>query len=60
MSAQPSTSPTKSAPKLLDRVRQAMRTNRYSPRTEAAYVDWIKRFIGFMAFGSHRKLVPKK
>jgi hypothetical protein len=24
-----------------------MRTNRYSPRTEEAYVDWIKRFIRF-------------
>jgi len=32
-------------PKLLDRVRATMRLNRYSPRTEAVYVDWIKRFI---------------
>ncbi len=24
-----------------------MRTNRYSPRTESAYVDWIKRYIRF-------------
>jgi len=24
-----------------------MRTSRYSPRTEAAYVDWIKRYIRF-------------
>jgi hypothetical protein len=24
-----------------------LRTNRYSPRTEAAYVEWIKRFIRF-------------
>jgi len=24
-----------------------MRLNRYSPRTEAAYVEWIKRFIRF-------------
>jgi len=35
------------APKLLDRVRESMRTGRYSPRTEAAYVDWIKRYIRF-------------
>ena len=35
------------APKLLDRVRETMRTSRYSPRTEAAYVDWIKRYIRF-------------
>jgi integron integrase len=38
---------TPRAPKLLDRVRETMRTNRYSPRTEAAYVDWIKRYIRF-------------
>jgi integron integrase len=35
------------APKLLDRVRETMRASRYSPRTEAAYVDWIKRYIRF-------------
>src|SRR4026208_1206503 len=35
------------APKLLDRVRETIRTSRYSPRTEAAYVDWIKRYIRF-------------
>ena len=34
-------------PKLLDRVRQTIRFNRYSPRTEQAYVDWIERFIRF-------------
>src|SRR5215469_12916640 len=36
-----------SAPKLLDRVRETMRSSRYSPRTEAAYVNWIKRHIRF-------------
>lgn len=34
-------------PKLLDRVRQAIRTRHYSPRTEKAYLGWIKRFIFF-------------
>jgi site-specific recombinase XerD len=34
-------------PKLLARVRTAIRFNRYSPRTEQAYVDWIERFIRF-------------
>jgi integron integrase len=34
-------------PKLLDRVRQAIRARQYSPRTEEAYVHWIKRFIFF-------------
>ncbi len=40
-------SPGSKPPKLLDRVRAAMRLNRYSPRTEEAYVDWVKRFIRF-------------
>jgi len=39
--------PGSKPPKLLDRVRSTMRINRYSPRTEQAYVDWIKRFIRF-------------
>jgi integron integrase len=34
-------------PKLLDRVRLAMRAHHYSPRTEEAYVAWIKRYIFF-------------
>ena len=34
-------------PKLLDRVRHAIRTRHYSERTEEAYVMWIKRFIFF-------------
>lgn len=34
-------------PKLLDRVRLAIRARHYSRRTEKAYVGWIKRFIFF-------------
>jgi integron integrase len=34
-------------PKLLDQVRDAIRTRHYSYRTEEAYVGWIKRFILF-------------
>ena len=37
--------PTK--PKLLEQVRQRIRTKHYSIRTEQAYVAWIKRFILF-------------
>src|SRR5918996_5414428 len=37
--------PTK--PRLLEQVRQAIRTLHYSDRTEKAYVHWIKRFIFF-------------
>ena len=32
-------------PRLLDQVRQAIRTRHYSPRTEETDVGWIKRFI---------------
>ncbi len=34
-------------PRLLDRVRQAIRARHYSRRTEKAYVWWIKRYIFF-------------
>ncbi|MGH7774814.1 MAG: phage integrase N-terminal SAM-like domain-containing protein [Candidatus Binatia bacterium] len=34
-------------PRLLDQVRQAIRTRHYSYMTEKAYVGWIKRFIFF-------------
>ena len=36
-----------SAPRLLDRVRAAVRIRHYSRRTEKAYVAWIRRFILF-------------
>ena len=42
-----SSPPVPPKPKLLDQVRQAIRTRHYSPRTEEAYVHWIKRFIFF-------------
>ena len=32
-------------PRLLDRVREAIRTRYYSRRAEKAYVHWIKRYI---------------
>ncbi len=40
--------------KLLDQVRDAIRTKHYSYRTEQTYVQWIKRFILF-----HDKRHPK-
>src|SRR5713226_5849910 len=39
--------------KLLDRVRDAIRTRHYSRRTEEAYVHWIRRYIVF-----HKKVHP--
>ena len=35
------------APKLLARVRDAIRARHYSPRTDQAYVHWIRRYIFF-------------
>ena len=50
MSAVHETSPAgPSKPRLLDRVRAALRTRHYSTRTEEAYVAWIRRYILFHA-----------
>ncbi len=38
---------TAARPRLLDRVRAAIRVRHYSRRTEKAYVGWIRRFILF-------------
>lgn len=42
-------------PKLLDRVKIAIRAKHYSIRTEQAYVNWIKKFVLF-----HNKRHPKE
>jgi integron integrase len=34
-------------PKLLDQLRDVLRTRHYSIRTERAYTDWVRRFIGY-------------
>jgi len=46
-------SPPPGQPRLLDRVREAIRARHYSLRTEEAYVGWIRRFILF-----HKKRHP--
>lgn len=43
----PSSAAPAAPPKLMDRVRLALRARHYSGRTEQAYVHWIKRFIFF-------------
>ena len=43
----------KRSPKLLDQLRQAIRTRHYSWRTEKAYVQWVRRFVLF-----HQKRHP--
>src|SRR5687767_323350 len=39
--------PTTAPPKLLARLREALRVRHYSIRTEQAYVEWTRRFIHF-------------
>ena len=41
-------------PKLLDRMRNAIRVKHYSLRTEETYIMWVKRYIFF-----HNKRHPK-
>jgi integron integrase len=44
----PSVQPAPPAkPKLLTQVRQAIRVRHYSPRTEEAYVYWVRRYVFF-------------
>lgn len=47
MNADDANTGTPKAPRLLDQVRDAIARLHYSPRTEEAYVHWIKRFIYF-------------
>jgi len=46
---------TSTKPKLLDQVREAIRTKHYSPKTEQAYIHWIKKYILF-----HNKRHPQE
>ena len=39
--------PAPQQPKLLDRLREALRSRHYSRRTEQCYCHWVKRFIFF-------------
>ena len=39
--------PSGTSPKLLDRLRAAIRARHYSRRTEKAYVGWVRRYILF-------------
>ena len=41
-------------PRLLDQVRETIRTKHYSIRTEQIYVQWVRRYILF-----HNKRHPK-
>ena len=39
--------PTRHPPKLLDQLREALRSRHYSHRTETTYCHWVKRYIFF-------------
>jgi site-specific recombinase XerD len=45
--ARPALSVSEAKPKLLDQLREALRSRHYSRRTEQAYCHWVKRFIYF-------------
>jgi Phage integrase, N-terminal SAM-like domain len=34
-------------PKLLQQLREALRAHHYNPRTEEAYVAWVRRYVRF-------------
>jgi integron integrase len=43
-------------PRLYDRLVEVLRARHYSPRTEEAYVHWIRRYIAFHAYEHPRGL----
>jgi integron integrase len=43
----PSAAPKAAKPKLLDQMREALRSRHYSRRTEQTYCHWVKRYIHF-------------
>ncbi len=43
----PTPAPARQQPKLLDRLREALRSRHYSHATEQCYCHWVKRFIFF-------------
>jgi len=43
-------------PKLIDRLRFAIRAKHYSPKTEQAYVHWTRRYVRFHAFRHPREM----
>ena len=52
----PASSEPPKPPKLLDQLRAALRLRHRSPRTENAYVHWVRRFIRFHGLRHPREL----
>jgi integron integrase len=53
-------SPPPRRPRLLDRVRAEIRSRHYSPRTERAYVGWIRRFLFFHSLRHPDSMGPQE
>ena len=51
----PADAPVRPKPKLLDQLREALRSRHYSYRTEQSYCHWVKRFIVTMLPGSLKR-----
>ena len=47
LAAREAAPPAPRPPRLLDRVREAVRARHYSRRTEKAYVAWVRRYVWF-------------
>ena len=47
-------------PRLSDRLREALRTRHYSPRTEQAYVSWVLRYVRFHRLRHPQELGEKE
>jgi hypothetical protein len=45
-------------PRLMDELRAALRLRHRSPRTEEAYVHWVRRFIHFHGLRHPREIEP--
>jgi hypothetical protein len=46
------------APKLLVRLRHAVRVRHYSPRTQEAYTGWVRRFVHYHGLRHPAELGP--
>ncbi len=52
--------PAVGKPKLMDRLREALRSRHYSGRTEQSYCHWVKRFIFFHDIRTIQELLGHK
>lgn len=52
--------PRPAGPKLLEQLSRAVRARRYSPRTEEAYVSWVRRFVSYNTMRHPDDLGPEE